>query len=66
MSHVLNVAIEVDRFFPDDFVYMQIHVVDEAQATLLPFFERACDFIDLAMSKVCIVFLRRDCGLLPD
>jgi hypothetical protein len=51
VSHVLNVAVEIDRFFPERFTYMKVHIVDEPDANLLPFFDRACEFIDAALSK---------------
>jgi len=43
VSHILNVAVEVDKFFPDDFVYMKVNVLDVAGADILPYLDRVCE-----------------------
>lgn len=51
ISHVVNCAIELDNYFPDDVNYLNLHLRDAADQTLYHVFEPAYKFIYDAISK---------------
>ena len=60
ITHILNVTVEVSKFFPQDFQYHQVCVLDTPQATILPYLERALDFMDAGIkSGGCLVHCQR-------
>lgn len=45
ISHILNAAMEVDIFFPDDYKYLHLQLNDVPGQNLYPSFEKAYKFI---------------------
>ena len=62
ITHILNVTTEIDQFFPADFAYKQIHILDDPNAKLYPSFAFACEFLENALAKKeykCLVHCQR-------
>lgn len=46
VSHILNMAREIDNFFPDRFKYHNVRVWDEESTQLLPYWKETHRFIE--------------------
>lgn len=46
VSHILNMAREIDNFFPERFTYHNVRVWDEESAQLLPHWKETHRFIE--------------------
>jgi len=57
ITHILNVTLEVDNFFPDDFIYKNIRLYDIESSDLLPHWNNTWKFINEARksSGKCLV-----------
>ncbi|XP_003468334.2 protein phosphatase Slingshot homolog 3 isoform X2 [Cavia porcellus] len=51
VSHILNMAREIDNFFPDRFVYYNVRLWDEESAQLLPHWKETHRFIEAARTQ---------------
>lgn len=51
VSHILNVAREIDNFFPDRFIYYNVRLWDEESAQLLPHWKETHRFIEAARAQ---------------
>lgn len=51
VSHILNVAREVDNFFPERFTYCNVRVWDEEAAQLLPCWKETHRFVEAARAQ---------------
>jgi len=51
VTHILNVTCEVSRFYPNEFQYHQVHVLDVPSVNLLPYFSRALSFMESALQN---------------
>ena len=52
---------KVDKFFPEDFQYHQVCVLDNPNTVILPYFERATAFLHQAIANngTCFVHCQR-------
>jgi hypothetical protein len=50
ISHILNVAREIDNFYPERFIYHNVRLWDEESAQLLPHWKETHSFIEAARS----------------
>ena len=48
VSHILNVAREIDNFYPDRFIYHNVRLWDEESAQLLPHWKETHGFVEAA------------------
>nr|XP_004656537.3 protein phosphatase Slingshot homolog 3 isoform X2 [Jaculus jaculus] len=48
VSHILNMAREIDNFFPERFIYHNVRLWDEESAQLLPHWKETHSFIEAA------------------
>jgi len=55
ITHILNVTTEVPQFFPKDFIYHQVPVLDVPQAQLTVYVERALSFIDAGVKRGAVL-----------
>ncbi|XP_004627403.1 protein phosphatase Slingshot homolog 3 isoform X2 [Octodon degus] len=51
VSHILNMAREIDNFFPDRFIYYNVRLWDEESAQLLPHWKETHRFIEAARTQ---------------
>ncbi|XP_012930448.1 protein phosphatase Slingshot homolog 3 isoform X4 [Heterocephalus glaber] len=51
VSHILNMAREIDNFFPDRFIYYNVRLWDEESAQLLPHWKETHRFIEAARAQ---------------
>uniref|UniRef100_A0ABI8A215 protein-serine/threonine phosphatase n=1 Tax=Felis catus TaxID=9685 RepID=A0ABI8A215_FELCA len=51
VSHILNVAREIDNFYPDRFVYHNVRLWDEESAQLLPHWKETHGFVEAARAQ---------------
>eukprot|EP01134_Creolimax_fragrantissima_P002435 CFRG2435T1 len=63
VGFVLNMAIEIDNFYPDTFRYCHIRVWDEAEADIYPFLDEAVDFIKEAKQTKSRVLVHCQMGV---
>lgn len=50
VSHILNMAREIDNFYPDRFIYHNVRLWDEESAQLLPHWKETHSFVEAARS----------------
>lgn len=50
ISHILNMAREIDNFYPERFVYHNVRLWDEESAQLLPHWKETHRFVEAARS----------------
>lgn len=50
MSHILNMAREIDNFYPERFTYHNVRLWDEESAQLLPHWKETHRFVEAARS----------------
>ncbi|XP_053058836.1 protein phosphatase Slingshot homolog 3 isoform X3 [Acinonyx jubatus] len=51
VSHILNVAREIDNFYPDRFIYHNVRLWDEESAQLLPHWKETHGFVEAARAQ---------------
>ncbi|XP_073906120.1 protein phosphatase Slingshot homolog 3 isoform X5 [Castor canadensis] len=51
ISHILNVAREIDNFYPERFIYHNVRLWDEESAQLLPHWKETHSFIEAARAQ---------------
>ncbi|XP_039696656.1 protein phosphatase Slingshot homolog 3 isoform X1 [Pteropus medius] len=51
VSHILNVAREIDNFYPERFVYHNVRLWDEESAQLLPHWKETHRFVEAARAQ---------------
>lgn len=67
VSHILNMAREIDNFFPERFTYYNVRVWDEESAQLLPHWKETHRFIEdarLGYSQLLLPQLPVEAGTL--
>lgn len=52
VSHILNMAREIDNFYPERFIYHNVRLWDEESAHLLPHWKETHRFVEAARSGV--------------
>lgn len=52
VSHILNMAREIDNFYPERFTYHNVRLWDEESAQLLPHWKETHRFIEAARSAL--------------
>lgn len=50
VSHILNMAREIDNFYPERFIYHNVRLWDEESAQLLPHWKETHRFVEAARS----------------
>lgn len=63
ISHILMVGSELEPFYPQTFVYLQIPAKDSEAFQLIEFFDIMSDFINKAFNKKGIVFVHCAMGV---
>lgn len=51
VSHILNMAREIDNFYPDRFIYHNVRLWDEESAQLLPHWKETHSFVEAARAQ---------------
>ncbi|XP_054828091.1 protein phosphatase Slingshot homolog 3 [Eublepharis macularius] len=51
VSHILNVTREIDNFFPEHFMYMNVRLYDEETAQLLPHWKETYSFVSAVRAQ---------------
>jgi len=51
VTHIINCAIEIRNFYPDDFQYLNLHLQDWEDQQIAVHFEKAYQFIEDARNK---------------
>ncbi|ELT89386.1 hypothetical protein CAPTEDRAFT_93388 [Capitella teleta] len=51
VTHILNVACRVENFFPDDFTYKRLNILDLPETNIVDYFPECFEFIEEGMQQ---------------
>ena len=63
VTHIVNAAIEVPNFYPNDFTYLRLHLLDVPQQNLNQAFDKSYVFIKRAINGGGTVFVHCMAGV---